>query len=158
MEEVGTRLWTMSRTLISKQSSKLFNNKSLFQLTAQRNSKISQKQLIVSNNEQYFLALDQIEELTSYVLEPIGRNTTPAIAIACITLDKEKVVLITPSDHLIKDIIGFKGKLYFNDNKPDGTMNKLTNPSKLHSLGWKHKVKLNKGIQALYHWYLKDIK
>ncbi|MEA3352944.1 MAG: GDP-L-fucose synthase [Campylobacterota bacterium] len=57
---------------------------------------------------------------------------------------------------LIKNIIGFKGKLYFNTEKPDGTMVKLTDPSKLHSLGWKHKVELEDGIKTMYAWYLKE--
>ncbi|KYJ87311.1 GDP-L-fucose synthase family protein [Sulfurovum riftiae] len=53
----------------------------------------------------------------------------------------------------IKEIIGFQGDLYFNTDKPDGTMKKLTDPSKLHSLGWKHKVELRKGIEKMYEWY-----
>ena len=57
---------------------------------------------------------------------------------------------------LIKNIIGFKGELYFNTDKPDGTMVKLTEPTKLHSLGWKHKVNLEEGIKTMYEWYLKD--
>ena len=55
---------------------------------------------------------------------------------------------------LIKEIIGFEGELTFNTEKPDGTMVKLTDPSKLHSLGWKHKVELVDGIKAMYDWYL----
>jgi len=49
----GTRLWPISRTLMPKQFVKLFNGKSLFQLTAKRNSKVCDKRLIVSNTEQY---------------------------------------------------------------------------------------------------------
>lgn len=56
---------------------------------------------------------------------------------------------------LIKRIVGFEGELTFNTNKPDGTMIKLTNPSKLHSLGWKHKVELEDGIKTMLEWYLK---
>ena len=55
---------------------------------------------------------------------------------------------------LMKSIIGFGGELTFNTEKPDGTMVKLTDPSKLHSLGWKHKVKLEDGIKTMYEWYL----
>ncbi len=103
----GTRLWPISRTLMPKQFVKLFDDKSLFQLTVERNSKVCDSQFIVSNTEQYFLALDQLEELekgnNTYLLEPIGRNTAPAIALACMALDKEEIVLVTPSDHLIKD-------------------------------------------------------
>ncbi|WP_310441887.1 mannose-1-phosphate guanylyltransferase/mannose-6-phosphate isomerase [Sulfurimonas sp.] len=105
----GTRLWPVSRTLMPKQFVKFFNNKSLFQLTLQRNSSVCHKELIVSNSEQYFLAKDQLEEMalvaqkTTFLLEPVGRNTAPAIALACMTLDAEDIVLVTPSDHLIKN-------------------------------------------------------
>jgi GDP-L-fucose synthase len=53
----------------------------------------------------------------------------------------------------IKKIVGYEGELYFNTDKPDGTMVKLTDPSKLHSLGWKHKVELEDGIKTMYEWY-----
>jgi len=90
-----------------KQFVKLFEHKSLFQLTVERNSSLCSEQFIVSNTEQYFLALDQLGELNrstdKYLLEPIGRNTAPAIALACMTLDNETIVLVTPSDHLIKN-------------------------------------------------------
>ena len=108
----GTRLWPISRTLMPKQFVKLFSHKSLFQLTVERNSKVCDAQYIVSNTEQYFLALDQLEELSQtnnkYLLEPVGRNTAPAIALACMSLPKDEIVLVTPSDHLIKDEIEYK--------------------------------------------------
>ena len=56
----------------------------------------------------------------------------------------------------IKKIVGYEGDLYFNGTKPDGTMIKLTNPSKLHGLGWKHKVELEDGIKMMYQWYLEN--
>jgi len=103
----GTRLWPISRTLMPKQFVQLFDEKSLFQLTVERNAKVCDSHLIVSNTEQYFLALDQLEELhkmnNKYILEPIGRNTAPAIALACLALDSDEIVLVTPSDHLIKN-------------------------------------------------------
>jgi len=103
----GTRLWPISRTLMPKQFVKFFNQKSLFQLTAERNSKVCDNAFIVSNAEQYFLAIDQLEDLSqkniTCLLEPIGRNTAPAIALACLSLDPAEIVLITPSDHLIKN-------------------------------------------------------
>ncbi len=110
----GTRLWPLSRTLMPKQFVKLFEGKSLFQKTVERNQKTCNTQFIVSNAEQYFLAADQIEEHNidhsktninqpRFLLEPVGRNTAPAIALACLALEPEEIVLITPSDHLIKD-------------------------------------------------------
>lgn len=56
----------------------------------------------------------------------------------------------------IKDIVGFKGELIFNSNKPDGTIRKLTDVSKLHSLGWKHSVSLDDGLKKMYKWYLNE--
>ncbi|MDD5053064.1 MAG: GDP-L-fucose synthase [Sulfuricurvum sp.] len=55
--------------------------------------------------------------------------------------------------YLIRDIVGFNGELYFNTDKPDGTMKKLSDVSKLHALGWKHKVELKEGIRTMYEWY-----
>jgi len=54
----------------------------------------------------------------------------------------------------IKDSIGYKGNFIFDISKPDGTMQKLSNVSKLHSLGWKHSVSLKKGVEKMYAWYL----
>jgi len=54
----------------------------------------------------------------------------------------------------IKKQIGFSGQLFFNTEKPDGTLKKLTDPSKLHQLGWKHTVELEEGIERMYNWYL----
>lgn len=53
----------------------------------------------------------------------------------------------------IKDIVSFKGDLVFNTEKPDGTMRKLTDVSKLNKLGWRHKVELKEGIEKIYEWY-----
>lgn len=58
---------------------------------------------------------------------------------------------------LIKRIVGFEGELVFDTTKPDGTMRKLSDVSKLHSLGWKHKISLEDGIKGVYGWYLENI-
>jgi len=58
----------------------------------------------------------------------------------------------------IKDTVGFKGELYFNTDKPDGTLKKLTDVSKLHALGWKHSVELTTGIKKMYRWYCNSLK
>jgi len=71
-----------------------------------------------------------------------------------INIGTGKDVSIKELAETIKKIIGFQGELYFNADKPDGTMKKLTDVSKLHSLGWKHSVELEDGIQTMYDWYL----
>ena len=104
----GTRLWPISRTLMPKQFIKLFDDRSLFQLTALRNSEICDNTFVITNIDHYYLAMDQIENLNitnfKYLLEPVGRNTAPAITLACLALDPNEIVLVTPSDHLIKEI------------------------------------------------------
>lgn len=56
--------------------------------------------------------------------------------------------------HLIKDVIGYTGHVYFNTDMPDGTPRKLMDVSKLHSLGWRHKVNLREGIGLAYQDFL----
>ena len=67
----------------------------------------------------------------------------------------------TGSDITIKDlssliarIIDYKGNISFDSSKPDGTMKKLTDPSKLNGLGWKHQVEIEEGVERIFEWYL----
>lgn len=55
---------------------------------------------------------------------------------------------------IIQRIVGYEGKLVFNTSKPDGTPRKLLDVSKLHELGWKHSVDLERGIRETYNWFL----
>ncbi|MDK9693920.1 MAG: GDP-L-fucose synthase [Sulfurimonas sp.] len=59
--------------------------------------------------------------------------------------------------YLMREIVGFEGELTFDATKPDGTILKRTDPSKLHSLGWKHKTGLEEGIKKAYAWYLEKL-
>ena len=103
----GTRLWPISRTLFPKQFCQLFGDESLFQKTIKRNINLADSFSVVINQEQYFMGLDQIEQIKTnrpchFVLEPIGRNTAPAIAIAALAAKPDEVILVVPSDHLIE--------------------------------------------------------
>ena len=68
-----------------------------------------------------------------------------------------KEISIRKVAELIMSEIGFKGELRWDSSKPDGTMKKLTDVSKLHSLGWQHKIEIDEGVHRLYEWYLKGI-
>lgn len=59
---------------------------------------------------------------------------------------------------LIQKQIGFEGRLVFNASKPDGTLRKLTDVSKLHALGWRHSIEIDEGIGRLYSWYVTNLK
>ena len=71
-----------------------------------------------------------------------------------INIGSGKEISIKQLAETIKEIIGFQGDLVFNSDKPDGTMRKLTNVTKLNNLGWKHTVELGEGIIRIYDWYI----
>ena len=70
-----------------------------------------------------------------------------------INIGTGKEISIAGVSNLIKEKVGFKGELYFNPSKPDGTMKKLTDVSKLHKLGWTHKIEIDEGVERLLQWY-----
>lgn len=58
---------------------------------------------------------------------------------------------------LIKEKTGFEGEVVFDSSKPDGTLRKLTDVSKLHALGWHHAIRIDKGVERLYNWYISNL-
>ena len=68
-----------------------------------------------------------------------------------------KELTIRALSELIVKAVGFQGTVEFDANKPDGTMRKLIDVSKLHSLGWSHKVEIEDGVQKLFEWYKESI-
>ena len=68
-----------------------------------------------------------------------------------------KELTVRALSELIVKAVGFKGTVEFDINKPDGTMRKLIDVSKLHSLGWTHKVEIEDGVQKLFEWYKNSI-
>jgi GDP-L-fucose synthase len=71
-----------------------------------------------------------------------------------INIGTGKEISIRELAETIKGTIGFTGDLVFNSSKPDGTMRKLTDSSKLASLGWKYSIELKQGISRMYDWYV----
>lgn len=112
----GTRLWPVSRKSYPKQFCKLVGDRSLFLETLLRNDVASEKKLIVTSAESYFMASEQIKEISSsgnpeditYILEPVGRNTAPAIAFACLAAGGGSIVFVSPTDHLIKNTAQYR--------------------------------------------------
>lgn len=58
--------------------------------------------------------------------------------------------------YLVKDKIGYEGTVSFDSSKPDGTMRKLTDVTKLHRLGWHHTIGIDEGVERLYDWYINN--
>jgi GDP-L-fucose synthase len=59
---------------------------------------------------------------------------------------------------LIKEVVGFAGNISWDTGKPDGTPRKLLDVSRLHNLGWKHRIGLRDGLESYYRWYQKNLK
>ena len=113
----GTRLWPLSRESYPKQFLPLLDGRSPFQATLARLKGIDglQPPLIVANHEHRFLVLDQIKAAgmspLGVYLEPLGRNTAPAAAVAAISLlsdDPDAIMLVLPADHDIPDAEAFR--------------------------------------------------
>ncbi len=69
-----------------------------------------------------------------------------------------KELTIRQLSELVVKAVGFQGTVHFDTTKPDGTMRKLIDVSKLHSLGWTHKVEIEDGVQKLFDWYKESLK
>nr|WP_281646000.1 mannose-1-phosphate guanylyltransferase/mannose-6-phosphate isomerase [Parendozoicomonas sp. Alg238-R29] len=108
----GSRLWPQSRALCPKQFQPLVNQYTLFQNTIQRLDKLDNLQppMVIANEEHRFLVAEQLRQLncetTSIVLEPEGRNTAPAVALAAFQAladENDPLLLVLAADHVIQD-------------------------------------------------------
>ena len=82
--------------------------------------------------------------------------TTEEIRNTHINIGTGEEISIEDLAKLIAEIVGYSGQFHFDSTKPDGTMRKLTDVSKLHSLGFNHSVYLQEGIGRVYAWYLEN--
>src|SRR5579862_4456188 len=117
----GTRLWPLSRELYPKQLLALIGERTMLQQTALRLEGLSAAPpVIVCNDAHRFLVAEQLRQIhiepRALVLEPFGRNTAPAIALAAQaalkavggTADADPVLLVLPADHVIRDVPAFQ--------------------------------------------------
>ena len=107
-----------------------------------------------------FLWSEEMADASVFVMEQVDfkdtyRQGDKDIRNCHINIGTGEEITIRALAELIVNTVGYQGKLTFDSTKPDGTMRKLTDPSKLHSLGWHHKVEIEEGVQRMYAWYLK---
>ena len=106
-----------------------------------------------------FLWSEEMADATVFIMEKVDfKDTYPQgtkeIRNCHINIGTGKEITIAELAHLIKQTIGFEGEIRFDASKPDGTMRKLTDVSKLHALGWHHRIEIEEGVRRLYAWYL----
>jgi len=116
----GTRLWPMSRALHPKQLLPLVSERSLLQDAALRvnDASVFAAPLVIANDEHRFMVAEQLRLASiaprAIVLEPVGRNTAPAVAIAALLLlkgEQDPLLLVMPSDHAIADVAAFRAAI-----------------------------------------------
>ena len=113
---VGSRLWPVSRESYPKQFLPLATEKTMFQETLSRLvGMTSAEPIVVCNEEHRFIVAEQLRQQDSgsnaIILEPVGRNTAPAVAVAAIcaeAIDPDATLLVLPADHLIQDVEAFQ--------------------------------------------------
>ncbi len=111
----GTRLWPLSRPLYPKQFLALHSDKTLFQETVGRLNLIGASDpIVVCNDEHRFIVAENLREIDckaqNIVLEPVGRNTAPAIAAASLLASNggdDPILIVLPADHIIDDVYAF---------------------------------------------------
>jgi len=105
-----------------------------------------------------FMHVDDLADACLYLInldeEPYSALLKYSAAPALINVGSGQEVSIRELAELIKGITGFSGELKFDTSKPDGTPRKLADSSRLHELGWKHRIPLRDGIQSTYQWFL----
>ena len=105
-----------------------------------------------------FLWSEEMADATVFVMENVDfkdtYNAQNEIRNTHINIGTGKEISIKDLTELIKKTIGFSGEFYFNTDKPDGTIRKLTDVSKIHQLGWSHKIDIEEGIKLIYSSYI----
>jgi len=108
----GTRLWPLSRAAHPKQFLRLHGEDTMLQATVKRLSGLDiQASITICNEEHRFFVAEQLREidkLGSVILEPVGRNTAPAIALAALTAKDDPLLLVLAADHVIQDEAAFR--------------------------------------------------
>jgi len=108
----GTRLWPLSRAAMPKQFAAIVPGGSLFEGAVRRNLELGSGFIVAANEGQTSLAHAQLSGLgvAGYgsMVEPVGRNTAPAIALACMMLPTEEIVFVAPSDHLVRGLSEYR--------------------------------------------------
>ncbi len=107
-----------------------------------------------------FLWSEEMADACVFVMEHVDfkdtyREGDKEIRNCHINIGTGKEISIRQLAGRIAETVGYRGRLTFDSSKPDGTMRKLTDPSKLHALGWHHRIEIEEGVRKMYEWYLK---
>jgi GDP-L-fucose synthase len=103
-----------------------------------------------------FLHVDDMADACLFVMNHVHAPDLYGQGVTHLNVGSGKDISIAALADAIKEIVGFKGAIAYDTDKPDGTPRKLLDVSRLTKLGWQSKIDLKKGIAATYEWYLKE--
>lgn len=105
-----------------------------------------------------FLWSEEMADASVFIMEKVDfadlKGINPEVRNCHINIGTGKEISIGGAAQLIAQRVGYKGEIRFNADKPDGTMRKLTDVSKLNALGWRHQIEIQEGIDKMYSWYI----
>lgn len=105
-----------------------------------------------------FLWSEEMADASVFIMEKVDfadlKGPNPEVRNCHINIGTGKEISIGEAAQLIAQRVGYKGEIRFNADKPDGTMRKLTDVSKLNALGWRHQIEIQEGIDKMYSWYI----
>jgi len=105
-----------------------------------------------------FLWSEEMADACVYIMERVDfadlKGAGPEVRNCHINIGTGEEISIRDLAYLIRETVGYKGSISFDASKPDGTMRKLTDVTKLHSLGWHHAIDIKNGVRMMYAWYL----
>lgn len=105
-----------------------------------------------------FLYVDDLADAICYLLENINAADLSARGLSHINIGTGEDLTIRELAERIAEVVGYKGELFFDASKPDGTPRKQLDVAQLHGLGWQHHTSLRAGIEQTYQWYLTHAK
>ena len=104
-----------------------------------------------------FMHVDDVASAIAFTLENIDADDIYGKGISHLNVGTGGDLEIIETAMMIKDVVGFEGEIVRDPSKPDGTMQKLLDVSRIHELGWRHTIELRDGLEQVYDWYLSNV-
>ena len=112
------------------------------------------------NAEREFLYSGDLAEASIFIMENIDfkdlRGNESEVVNTHLNIGPNSSISIRRLSDIVKEIVGYKGNIVFDKTKPEGVLKRFTDCSKIHSLGWKHRVDLASGIKKIYNFYVNN--
>ncbi|MDR3309702.1 MAG: NAD-dependent epimerase/dehydratase family protein, partial [Tannerella sp.] len=103
-----------------------------------------------------FLWSEEVADACVFIMQNVDfkdLKSGPEVRNCHINIGTGLEISIKELSGIITKTVGYQGDILFDSSKPDGTMRKLTDVSKLHALGWRHKIEIDEGVRKVYEWY-----